>query len=64
MTHCSFTTCSSGRRSRLTWDLPPGARAGDFAMRKAPVGYIATVGLAAILIMGAGYWGGEMMLGH
>ena len=36
--------------------------AGDFAASKAPVGYLATVGLAAILILGAGYWGGEMML--
>jgi uncharacterized membrane protein len=40
------------------------AFAGDFATRKPPVGYLATVGLAAVLIMGAGYWGGEMMLGH
>jgi uncharacterized membrane protein len=40
------------------------AFAGDFAARKPPVSYLATVGLAAVLIMGAGYWGGEMMLGH
>jgi uncharacterized membrane protein len=38
--------------------------AGDFAGSKPPAPYIATVGLAAALIMGAGYWGGEMMLGH
>jgi uncharacterized membrane protein len=36
----------------------------DFSTKGAPVGYLAIVGLAAVLIMGAGYWGGEMMLGH
>jgi uncharacterized membrane protein len=36
----------------------------DFSARGAPVGYLATVGLAAALIVSAGYWGGEMMLGH
>ena len=30
--------------------------------RKASVGYLATVGLAAILVMAAGYWGGELIL--
>jgi hypothetical protein len=38
--------------------------AGDFTTKKMPTGYLATVGLAATLILGAGYWGGEMMLGH
>jgi uncharacterized membrane protein len=38
--------------------------AGDFATSRVPIAYLATVGLAAVLIMGAGYWGGEMMLGH
>src|ERR1700721_1659133 len=37
---------------------------GGFAEKKPPIGYVATVGLAGILILGAGYWGGEMMLGH
>ncbi len=36
----------------------------DFAARRPPVAYLAAVGLAVALIMGAGYWGGEMMLGH
>ncbi len=40
------------------------AFAGDFTTKKAPSGYLATVGLAATLILSAGYWGGEMMLGH
>jgi uncharacterized membrane protein len=40
------------------------ALTGDFARKKPPAGYLATVGLAAVLIMGAGYRGGEMMLGH
>jgi uncharacterized membrane protein len=40
------------------------ARAGDFDANKAPISYLATVGLASMLILGAGYWGGEMMLGH
>ena len=39
-------------------------QAGDFTTRRAPAGYMAVMGLAAALIMGAGYWGGEMMLGH
>jgi len=40
------------------------ALVGDFATKKPPAGYLATVGLATVMIMGAGYWGGEMMLGH
>jgi uncharacterized membrane protein len=32
--------------------------------RKAPLGYLAIVGLASALVMAAGYWGGEMTLGH
>ena len=39
-------------------------QAGDFTTRRAPACYMAVMGLAAALIMGAGYWGGEMMLGH
>jgi hypothetical protein len=38
--------------------------AGDLSTKGVPVAYIATIGLAAALIMGAGYWGGEMALGH
>jgi uncharacterized membrane protein len=40
------------------------AFAGDFSTKGAPAAYVATVGFAAALIMGAGYWGGEMALGH
>jgi uncharacterized membrane protein len=40
------------------------ARTGDFAEGRAPSGYLALVGLAAALVVGAGYWGGEMMLGR
>jgi uncharacterized membrane protein len=29
-----------------------------------PMGYVAAVGLAAVLVSTAGYWGGEMVLGH
>ena len=38
------------------------ALVGDFATKKPPTSYLATVGLAAVLIMGASYWGGEMMI--
>jgi uncharacterized membrane protein YoaK (UPF0700 family) len=34
----------------------------DSATQKPPVGYLAAVGLAASLVMAAGYWGGEMLL--
>jgi len=40
------------------------ALAGDLATRKAPVGYLMAVGLCSALILGAGYWGGEMMMGR
>jgi uncharacterized membrane protein len=40
------------------------ALASDFTARKAPSGYLAVAGLAAVLVMGAGYYGGELMLGH
>lgn len=36
----------------------------DFIGKKAPIGYLATLGLAAMLVMGAGYWGGELLLAH
>ena len=36
----------------------------EFASTKATVGYLALVGLTAILVMAAGYWGGEMVLGR
>jgi len=36
--------------------------AGELTTKKAPIGYVGAVALAAVLIMGAGYWGGEMML--
>jgi uncharacterized membrane protein len=38
--------------------------AGDFASRKAPAGYLMAAGVAAALVMAAGYYGGEMMIGH
>jgi uncharacterized membrane protein len=38
--------------------------AGDFTPRKPPGGYLVAAGLAAVLVMAAGYFGGEMMLGH
>src|ERR1700722_18975228 len=40
------------------------ALAGDFAARRAPAGYLVAAGLAAILVMATGYYGGEMVLGH
>jgi len=30
----------------------------------APAGYLAAVGLATLLVLAAGYWGGELTLGH
>jgi len=38
--------------------------ADDFATRKTALAYLATVGLGAVLVMGAGYWGGEILLGR
>lgn len=32
--------------------------------RRAPLGYLAVVALASALVMAAGYWGGEMLLGR
>jgi hypothetical protein len=29
---------------------------------RVPAGYLLVVGIAAVLVLGAGYWGGEMML--
>jgi uncharacterized membrane protein len=34
----------------------------DVAAKKPPLGYLAAVGLAAILVMAASYWGGELIL--
>jgi hypothetical protein len=41
-----------------TWRLP----ARDFATRRTLGCYLAVVGLASALVLGAGYWGGEMLL--
>jgi uncharacterized membrane protein len=38
------------------------AMASDFAARKAPAGYLVAAGLAAVLVMAAGYYGGELLL--
>lgn len=38
--------------------------ATDFTARRAPRGYLVAAGVAAVLVMAAGYYGGEMMLGH
>jgi uncharacterized membrane protein len=38
------------------------AGAKDFATQKTAARYLAVVGLAAVLVMMAGYWGGEMLL--
>jgi len=38
------------------------ALAGESGVRKPSGGYLAAVGLAAILVMAAGYWGGELVL--
>jgi uncharacterized membrane protein len=40
------------------------ALASDFTTRNAPSGYLVAAGFAAILVMAAGYYGGELMLGH
>ncbi len=40
------------------------ALSGDFTARSAPAGYLVAASFAAILVMAAGYYGGEMMLGH
>jgi uncharacterized membrane protein len=36
--------------------------ADDFSSRKTALRYLAAVGLCAALVLGAGYWGGEMLL--
>jgi uncharacterized membrane protein len=38
------------------------ALAGEFAPGRAPAGYLAAVAAACALILGAGYWGGEILL--
>jgi uncharacterized membrane protein len=38
--------------------------ASDFTARKAHGGYLVAAGVASVLIMAAGYYGGELMLGH
>ena len=40
------------------------ALASDFAAQKAPACYLVAAGFAAVLVMAAGYYGGEIMLGH
>ena len=40
------------------------ALASDFAARNAPAGYLVAAVLAAVLVMAAGYYGGEIMLGN
>jgi uncharacterized membrane protein len=40
------------------------ALASDFTARKAPAGYLVAACSAAVLVMAAGYYGGELMLGH
>jgi uncharacterized membrane protein len=37
---------------------------GGGPSRKASLGYLVSVGLASALVTAAGYWGGEMTLGH
>jgi uncharacterized membrane protein len=41
-----------------TWRV----RADDFGTQKIAIAYLSTVGLAAALVLMAGYWGGEMLL--
>jgi uncharacterized membrane protein len=36
----------------------------DVLTQKMPLGYLAALLAAAILVAGAGYWGGEIVLGH
>jgi uncharacterized membrane protein len=36
--------------------------ADDFAVRKASLAYLAVVGLGALLVLAAAYWGGEILL--
>jgi uncharacterized membrane protein len=40
------------------------ALASDFTARRAPVGYLVAACFASVLVMAAGYFGGEMLLGH
>jgi uncharacterized membrane protein len=40
------------------------ALSSDFTARKAPAGYLVAACSAAVLVMAAGYYGGELMLGH
>jgi uncharacterized membrane protein len=43
-----------------TWRLLGGGSANE----RPALGYVAAVGLAAVLVSAAGYWGGEMLVGH
>jgi uncharacterized membrane protein len=43
-----------------TWRV----RGNDAPERRITAGYLGAVGLAAGLVLAAGYWGGEMLLGH
>jgi uncharacterized membrane protein len=36
----------------------------DFTARGTALGYLSAVGVATALVLGAGYWGGEMLLGQ
>jgi uncharacterized membrane protein len=36
----------------------------DAPERRITAGYLGAVGVAAVLVLAAGYWGGEMLLGH
>ena len=42
-----------------TWRVLAGG-----TTRQVPAGYLSGVGFAAVLVMAAGYWGGELTLGH
>jgi len=37
---------------------------GGSANERPPLGYVAAAALAAVLVSGAGYWGGEMLIGR
>jgi len=56
-------TCLYGRLSRWSWGWQRGGCSSGVA-RHRPVmaGYLVGVGIAAGLMLAAGYWGGEMMI--
>ena len=58
-----------GRLLVPTFGLMIGLAIWRFIMREraahsAPAGYLALATIAAATMMGAGYWGGEMMIGQ